>query len=172
MLATAAVYPDVGPAVTTDTGGETIKLSYELTDDATNINKANPLWTPWIPIFVAGTGSKTISVKCADSETNALKDGDLFLEVAYMGGAAATDTAQLAAEGTFPVISGTQSFDVLAAGSDLTDTNEAWTGITETHTYTLSKTVTVDEQGYLLVRVGLGVATTNAVYASAKVGVA
>ena len=70
-------------------------------------------------------------------------------------------------------MSGTLSRDVVASGSSLTNTSETWTGTggwSNTKTYTLSKTITVDEYGYIRARVGL--AKDEDVYVDPKITVA
>ena len=60
---------------------------------------------------------------------------------------------------TAPVVSGTNSRDILATGTSLTDTSESWTGTsgwTNKKTATLSKTVTVAQQGYVRCRIAVG----------------
>lgn len=164
VIADATVYFDTNPATTYDTGGETINYTLKFTPSATLCAKSAPLYGPWIHCRQASTGSKTVSLRVAHTESSVLTDSEVWLEVDYMGGAAATDVPQSQLEVSAPVVSGTLSRDVLAAGSNLTDTAVAVTGIASEKTHTLSKTVTFDEQGYFRARVGLGKVTTNPVY--------
>lgn len=162
------VYVTSSPAQGSQDYGTATSYSLKMTPSALAL-VYQPLYTPWIYVKVASTGSKTITMKAADTESALLKNATLWLEVEYMGGAAPTNSPQSALEGTYPLFGVVH--DVTAAGSDLTDSAEAWTGIAETGTYTLSKTVTLDEQGYIRCRVGLGIDTTNPVYVDPKITV-
>lgn len=114
---------------------------------------------PWVSVFIGSTGSKTVSMKIAYDNATALKDSEIWIEVDYYG---STSSPLSTIEGSFPIVSGTKSRDILAAGSSLSDTSEAWTGTsgwTNKKTHTLSKTVTVNQQGYIRCRVVIGKAS-------------
>lgn len=166
-----SVYLTTGGAQGKQDDGTATSYSFKLTPNA-NASFVTPLYTPWVYVYVGATGSKTFTMKCADTESAVLKNNELILEVEYVGGAQVANSPQSQHETTGPLVSGTIFSDATAAGSNLTDTGEAWTGITETGTYTLSKTVTVDEYGYVRCRAGLGKGTTNPVYVAPKIGVA
>ena len=173
VIASSSVYLTTGGAATTDHAGNPVYYSLMMTPAATIATKASPLYSPWISVKNTLTGSRAVTIKCADTESALLKDSELWLEVDYLGGAAAANSAQSQLETSAPITGDASSIsrDFMAAGSNLTDSAEAWTGITETGTYTLSKTVTIDEPGYLRVRVGLGKTTTNPVYVDPKITV-
>lgn len=172
------IYLTTGGAQGEQDDGTDTPYSLKMTPN-TLASQAVPLYTPWIYKLVTSTGDKTITVKVADSETDAdeLHTSQLFLEVEYMGEPGATGTQRLAnsphsqveVDDDCPVVSGTIYRDVLAAGADRTDTDEAWTGITETNTYTLTASVNIAEQGYIRCRVGLAIDTTNPVYVDPKI---
>lgn len=155
---------------TQDDGTATSYSFYMNTTAAVGVHAA--LYTPWIYKKVTSTGSKTISMKVADTEGALLKNTELWMEVQYVGGAQLADTPQSQHELTALLQGATIYQDYVTGGSNLTDTGEAWTAITETGTYTLSKTVTIDEQGYVRCRVGLGKDTTNPVYVDGSVTIA
>jgi hypothetical protein len=161
---TTSIYKTSGGASQKETDGTTTQYSIALdtTDSVASPNLAIPLYTPWIYVMNTLTGSRAISVQAAADTTVTLKDTDLFLQVDYMGGAAAANTPQSQLEHGFPVTG--LARNIVAAGSNLSDTGDGWTGITDTNekNYTLSKTVTIDEQGYLRVRVGYTKTTASA----------
>lgn len=155
-----SIYLTTGGASFTDTGGTSAPLSLAVVSSA-NASKPFPLKTPWFNTFIGATGSKTLSVKIAYDNATALKDIDCWIEVEYMG-----NTANPGSTNTIsaPVVSGTNSLDVLAAGSNLTDTSAGWTGTggwSNKKTATLSKTVTVNQQGFARARVCLANASTT-----------
>lgn len=143
-------------------------------------SKATPLYTPWIYTLVGSTGAKTITMKAADAGTDAdeLHNSELWLEVEYMGEPGATGTqrvansphSQIEVDDDCPTMASSIARDVTAAGTNRTDTDEAWSGIVETNTYTLTASVTCDEVGYIRCRVGL--AFDRDVYVDPKIGVA
>ena len=151
-----------------------------LMQPSTAVSIATPLYTPWIYALVGSTGAKTITMKAADlgADADELHNSELWLEVEYMGEPGATGTQRIAnsphavieVDDDCPVMSSSISRDVTAAGTDRTDTDEAWTGIAETNTYTLTASVTCDEVGYIRCRVGL--AFDRDVYVDPKIGVA
>jgi hypothetical protein len=154
-----SVYLTTGGASFKDTDGATVPMSLSLTP-STHARYVTPLYTPWFNVEITATGSKTFSVKTAHTEAAVLKDNELWLEVEYMGNAAHPQLTNV-----------TTASDIIAAGSNLTDTTEAWTGITSEKTHTLSKTVTVSQQGWARARVALAKQTTNAVYVDPQVTV-
>ena len=161
-----AIYRTTGGATTVNSNGETVPYSLQMTasSTATYCDATNPLYTPWVYLRVDSTGSKTVSMEAAADTTVTLTNQDLWIEVQYMGGDAAPNTPQGLIEATYPLVSGTKSRDVLAAGTALTDTGDAWTGIPDTNekNYTLSKSVTINEQGYIRARVGYARVTPSA----------
>lgn len=173
------IYLTTGSAQGTQDDGTA--TSYSLKMQPTSlVAKALPLYTPWIYKKVTSTGDKTITMKACDAGTDAdeLHTSELWLEVEYMGEPGVTGTQRVAdspmsileVDDDCPVQSGTIYRDVTAAGADRTDTDEAWTGITETNTYTLTASVNLAEQGYIRCRVGL--AFDRDVYVDPKIGVA
>jgi hypothetical protein len=168
-----SVYLTSGGATTKDSDGSNVNYSLNLTSAANtyNCSTSNPLYSPWFHVPVFSTGSKTFSIKVAHEQAAVLKDNEVWMEVEYMGGTATVNTPQTVREITAPLITGTVFQDYRAAGSNLTDTAEAWTGLASEKTHTLSKTVTVDEQGYARVRVALAVNNIS-IYVNPNVAVA
>jgi hypothetical protein len=164
------IYPTSSPAQAKDDDGTLTSYSLKMNPSASAVANT-PLYTPRFSTYVGSTGSKTFTVRVADTESALLKDAELWLEVEYVGGAQVADSPQSQIAMTAPLVSGTLSRDVLAAGSALTDTGESWVGLSATGTYTLSKTVTVDECGYVSCRVALAKDTTNPVYVDPKITV-
>ena len=70
-----------------------------------------------------------------------------------------------------PVISGTNSLDMLSVGSDRNSTTDSWTGIVGGITHTLSKTVVVNQIGFARARVCLAKPSTT-IYVDPQVIVA
>jgi hypothetical protein len=167
-----SVYLTSGGSQGTQDDGTATNYSLKMTPSAEAV-VYSPLYTPWMTVKVAGTGSKTISVKVAHTESAVLKDTEIWMELAYMGGAGNTaNSPQAQLEVDAPIGASTIYRDVLAAGSNRADTGEGWTGIVSEKSHTLAKTVTIDEQGYVMVRVALAKDTTNPVYVDGKIGVA
>jgi hypothetical protein len=151
------VYLTSGGATFLDQDGTNDPMSIMCVSSA-NARKFYPLYSPWFSVQLTSTGSKTVSVKIAHTLAAVLKDNDAWLEVEYYGDSA---TPISNSSVTAPIISATGCVDTLATGSDLTDTTEAWTGITSEITHTLSKTITVAQQGFARVRVALAKASTT-----------
>lgn len=168
-----AVYLTTGGSIATDTDGTEVKYSLKLETVGTTglATVISPLYTPWFNFPVFSTGSKTFSIKVGHTEAAVLKDNECWMEIEYMGGSAPINTPLTETEITAPLVSGTILQDFLAAGSNLTDTAEAWTGIASEKTHTLSKTVTVDEQGYARARIALAKKSVT-LYVNAAVAVA
>jgi hypothetical protein len=153
------IYLTTGGLTLVDTDGASVALSQKFVPNSTYVSKAFPLIGPWSYGFISSTGSKTISAKIAYDNATALKDTECWLEVEYMGGIAAANCPQTEQTSTAPLVSGTTSRDILAAGSNLSDTAAAWTGTggwSNKKTATLSKTVTVDEIGNFRARLCVG----------------
>jgi hypothetical protein len=167
------IYLTSGGLTLTDTDGAAVNVSQKFVPNSTYVSKAFPLCGPWSYAWVSSTGAKTISAKIAYDNATALKDCECWLEVEYMGGAAAVNCPQSQIATTAPVVSGTLSRDILAAGSNLSDTSAAWTGTggwANKKTATLSASATVDEIG--LVRVRCCVGANQTVYFDPVVTVA
>lgn len=145
------VYQTSGGATFSDTDGTDDPQSLMMVSSA-YAGQHYPLYSPWFNVLISTTGSKTLSVNVAHEFGVALKDNECWIEAEYMGDAANPLTS---AAISAPVVSGTDALDILAAGSNLTDTAEAWTGLTTEITHTLSKSVTVNQQGFARVRVVL-----------------
>jgi hypothetical protein len=160
------VYLTTGAATVKDQDGTATPLSLSLVSSS-SASIWFPLKSPWFNVEITSTGSKTLSVKCANT-TAALKDNESWIEVEYMGSTAHPGTTN---DVDAPVVSGTTSLNILSAGSTRTDTAEAWTGITGEITHTLSKTVTVNQQGWARARVCLAKASST-VYVDPQVTVA
>lgn len=145
-----------------------------------NATKATPLYTPWVYTLVGSTGDKTVTMKACDAGTDAdeLHDSEIWMEIEYMGEPGATGTQRTAdtpmsvheVDDACIVASGTQWRNPIAAGADRTDTDDAWTGITETNSYTFTASVNCAEVGYIRCRIGL--AFDRDVYVDPKVNVA
>ncbi len=150
-------YLTTDPSQATRSDGTATSYSYSMLPAATVTHYA-PLYTPWIAVEVTSTGSRTFTLKCADIEGAVLKDTDVWVEVTLMGGGGnVAATPQALTYNGGQNAGSTYSRDPKVAGSNLTDTNAAWTGVTETDTYDLSVTVSnLDYQGYVYCRVGLG----------------
>lgn len=155
--------------------------SYSLQmDPSASVSTAFPLYTPWVYVLVGSTGSKTVAMKVAHTESAVLTNQDIFMEVEYMGEPGATGTQRVAnspmsfleVDDSAPVISGTVFRDISATASNRTDDAlDDWTGLTGEKEHTLTATVTCDEVGYIRCRVGLTKDTTNPVYVDPKISV-
>jgi hypothetical protein len=173
------VYLTTGSAQGEQDDGTDTSYSLKMTP-STGCSLVTPLYTPWVYTLVGSTGDKTITMKAADTESSALTTSELWMEVEYMGEPGATGTQRVAnsphsvteVDDDAAIVSGTVFRDVIGSATDRTDTDEAWTGITETNTYTLTASVNCAEVGYIRCRVGLAVDTTNPVYVDPKIGVA
>ncbi len=166
-----SIYLTADSSQATLSNGTATPYSYALLG-AANVTRYNPLYTPWMAVEVTSTGARTFTIKCADLEGAVLKNSDVWIEIMYMGGANVSATPQNQYETGANVIGSTISRDPYLAGSNRTDTNEAWTGITETDTYDVAVTATVDYQGYVYARVALGkYLSGNTLYADGKVRV-
>lgn len=165
------VYLD-GGATTVNSDGSIINYSLKMETVATAwaSHVSEPLYSPWLYVPVFSTGSKTFEIKVANTFATTAKDNECWMELEYMGGGVPVNTPLTERETTAPVISGTLHQDFLAAGSSLADTAEAWTGIAGEKTHTLSKTVTVNEQGYARVRIAL-TATGEVLYVNPEIEV-
>ncbi len=155
----SGIYLTSGGLTLTDTDGASVAVSQKFVPSSTYVSKAWPLNGPWSYAWVSTTGAKTISAKIAYDNATALKDTECWLEVEYMGGAAALNCPQSQIATTAPVVSGTLSRDIIAAGSNLSNTSEAWTGTggwANKKTATLSASATVDEIGLIRVRCCVG----------------
>ena len=151
------VYQTSGGATFSDTDGTDVPQSLMMVSSG-HVGLHYPLYSPWLNVLIDSAGSKTLSVNIAHELSVALKDNECWIEIEYMGDAAnALTSAALSA----PTVSGTNSLDVLAAGSNLADTEEAWTGLTTEITHTLSKSVTINQQGFARVRVALAKPSTT-----------
>lgn len=156
IVSNTGVYKD-GGYNGTDKAGSNVPLSLMMTSYSP-VKIELPAFTAWIPVKITSTGSKNFSIAIAHTLASVLKDNEVWLEVEIMDDAGDTYYAEYV---TAPVQSGTNIIDYTAAGSDLTDTAEAWTGITGEKTHTLSKTITVNQIGYARVRVALAKASTT-----------
>ena len=123
-----------------------------------------PLVSPEVSIWNDTTGgSKTVTVEILhDSATN-LTDGEIWLEVQYLG----TSGAPL---GSF--ISDAKA-DILATAADQSASSETWTttGMSNPNTQKLSVTFTPQEKGYIQAKVYLAKASKT-VYVDPKLTVA
>ena len=160
----SGVYLTTGGASFTNTDGTSVPISL-LTVSSVYSTFATPLKTPWFNVEVPSTGSKTFSVKIANT-SSVLKDNEIWLELEYMGDATIPKITNVI---DAPIVFGSiNSPDILAAGTNRTDTAEAWTGISGEITHTLSKTVTVNQIGWARARVCLAKASTT-IYVDPKV---
>ena len=175
----STIYLTTGSASGEQSDGTDTPYSIKMTPFA-SCTKSTPMYSPWVYVLVGTTGDKTITMKVADSESAILKTSQLWMEVQYMGEPGVAGTQRIAdsphavieVDDDCPIVTGTIDRDMIAAGTNRTDTAVAWTGITETDTYTLTASVNCAEVGYIRCRVGLGVDTTNPVYVDPKVTVA
>jgi len=150
------VYLTTGGATFKNTSGVDVPMGLMLVSSS-SVLPLHPLKTPWFNVEVPSTGSKTFSVKIANTVAT-LKDTEVWIELEYMADSTNPMTTNVI---DAPVVSGTNSLDILAAGTNRTDTAEAWTGITGEITHTLSKTVTVNQIGWARARVCLAKASTT-----------
>ena len=177
----STVYLTTGGASGEQSDGTDTGYSLKITPYA-SCAKPTPIYTPWFYVLIPSTGDKTLTIKTADTETDAdeIHTNAIWMEVEYMGEPGATGTQRVAdsphavleVDDDCEVETGTIYRNVLATGSDRTDTDVAWTGVTETNTYTLTASINCAEIGYLRARVGLGMDTTNPVYIDPKINVA
>lgn len=175
-----SVYKATGGAQGEQDDGTDTSYSLQM-DPSASVSAAQPLYTPWIYTLVGSTGSKTVAVKVAHTESAVLTDLDIFMEVEYMGEPGATGTQRLVnspmsvveVDDDAPIIASTVYRDVLyAAAANRTDDGlDDWTGLTSEKEHTLTATVTCDEVGYIRCRVGLTKDTTNPVYVDPKISV-
>lgn len=177
----ATVYLTSGGALGEQSDGTDTPYSLKMSPSSA-CTKHNPLFTPWINVMVGSTGDKTVALKIATTRAAALTSSDVFMQVSYMGEPGATGTQRVAdspmsvieVDDDCPVITGTINRDVLAAGTNRTDTSVAWTGVTETETNTLTASINCAEIGYIRCRIGLGsyaAGATNPVYVDPKISV-
>jgi len=175
------VYLTTGGAQGEQDDGTDTSYSLKMSPSAA-VTQYFPLYTPWISVFVPSTGSKTVALKIATTRASALNKGEVWMEVEYMGEPGATGTTRVAnsphsqveVDDDCPIVSGTIHRDPTATGTGRTDTSEAWTGVTETETNTLTATVSCDSIGYIRCRVGLGLyaaGATNPIYVDPKISV-
>lgn len=158
ITSNTGVYLAADGATIKDSAGNADNYALQMISSSFAARQA-PLYSPWISIFNSVTTAQTIAVKVAHTLGAALKNNECWLEIDYMNDAAST-LSTLAI--TAPVVSGTNSIDILSAGSDLTDDAvDQWTGITGEIEHTLSKSITATKQGYIRVRVALAKASTT-----------
>lgn len=160
ILHNTGIYLTSGAATFTDTGGSAIPVSLNTVSSST-ASRVSPLYGPWFNVFVSAIGSKTFSIKLAYDNSTALQDVNCWLELEYMGNTAHPGTTNVV---NAPVVSGTNSIDILATGTNLTNTNEAWSGTSgwaNKNTATLSKTVTINQIGWARARVCLAKPSTT-----------
>ena len=153
-----------------DNAGTAVPLALKMVTN-TLVSQTVPLYTPWFYQAVLATGSKTIAVHVGHALATLPKDTELFLEIQYSND---TTNNLLTDAHTRPVVAGTDAFDIRAGGTPLTDLGAAgWTKpaseVTKSHT--LSKTITIANQGSLQVRVGCCIASAT-VYIDPQVTVA
>lgn len=151
------VYLTTGGSSFKGTDGTPVPMSLMMTSSAYARNGL-ALFSPWYYTEITTTGSKTVSMKLAHTLAAALKDNEAWLEVEFMSEAG---NPLFSCALSAPAVSGTNVLDLLAAGSNLTDTAEAWTGITGEITHTLSKTITVNQKGFMRARVALAKPSTT-----------
>jgi hypothetical protein len=173
------IYLTTGGAQGTQDDGTATSYSLKM-QPSSYVSSSFPLYSPWIYRKVTSTGDKTVTLKACDAGDDAdeLHNSELWMEVQYMGEPGATGTQRIAnsphsvveVDDDCPVATGTIYRDVTAAGTDRADTDEAWTGITETNTYTLTASINIAEVGYIRCRVAL--AFDRDVYVDPKIGVA
>lgn len=163
-----SIYLTSGGSQMKEASGTLTSYSLEM-NPSTVASKVFPLYSPWVSKFIGSTGSKTFSLKVAYDSATALTDSECWLEVEYYKSAG----DPLSSVEVSAPIAESISRDILTAGTNLTDTSAAWTGTggwTNKKTATLSKTVTVNQQGYVRCRVA--VAKDVTVYADQVIGVA
>jgi hypothetical protein len=173
-----SVYLTTGGAQGEQDDGTDTSYSLIMTPSA-SCAKATPLYSPWVYALVGSTGAKTVALKVAHTEAAVLTTSEVWMEVEYMGEPGATGTtrvansphAQIEVDDDCNVMASSIVRDVVAAGSNRSDTAAAWTGIASEKTHTLTATISCDEVGYIRCRVGLGKDTTNPVYVDPKISV-
>lgn len=174
------VYLTSGGATGQQDDGTATAYSLKMTTTTGNVSKAFPLYTPWMVRNVSSTGDKTLTAKVAHTESAVLTTSEIWMEVEYMGEPGATGTQRLVnspqsiveCDDDCNLMASSIVRDVSAAGSNRTDTAEAWTGITSEKTHTLTASVNCAEVGYVRWRVGVGKHCTNPVYVNPALGVA
>lgn len=102
-----------------------------------------PFYCPDIFQWVNSTGSKTISVYCANNSSVTAQDLDMGFEVEYLG-AAATPLGTLGS-------SSAAALGLLSTGTNWGTDTSTWGGSTTTK-QVMTKTVTVNQKGWLRVR--------------------
>ena len=149
------------------TGGAsdgTTGYSFKMTTTASANSVVAPLVSPEIAIWNDTVGSsKTVTVEILhDSATN-LTDGEIWLEVQYLGTSG------------FPLglFESDAKADILATAADQATSSETWTttGMTNPNKQKLSVTFTPQEKGYLQAKVYLAKASKT-VYVDPKLTVA
>lgn len=174
------VYKATGGAQGEQDDGTDTPYSLQM-DPSADVDVGCPLYTPWVYVLVGSTGSKTVAMKVAHTEAAVLTDGDIFMEVEYMGEPGLTGTQRVAnspmsvieVDDDCPTVTGSLARDVLpASAANRTDDGvDDWTGLTGEKEHTLTASVTCDEVGYIRCRVGLTKDTANPVYVDPKISV-
>jgi hypothetical protein len=141
MTVDTAIYRDAGWS---DEDGDT-SLSHKITPNSVCTKYATAHGIP-LMAYVGSTGSKTFTVHLVEDFTTALTDQDAWMEVRYLGTADSTKWELVSS----------RPADLLAAGTTLATTTEAWTGASGKTKAKLTKTVTVNETGMYQIRVYLG----------------
>jgi hypothetical protein len=174
------VYLTTGGAEGTQDDGTATKYSLHM-QPSTTCSKVCPLYTPWVYTFVGSTGDKTVAMKIATA-TTALKTNEVWMEIEYMGEPGATGTDRVANspqswmeyDDNCAIIADSTSRDLTAAGSNRTDTSEAWSSNNADWAaavaHTLTASINIAEQGYIRCRVGLAKAQDT--YVDPKITVA
>ena len=138
-------------------------VSWEMYCDFECDEFTNPLYTDWIPVFIAGTGSKTIEFDFVWDQVavNELKNSEVWLEVDYMGTASSRLT-------TYATDKRADSFTTAMAQDSSSAT---WTGTSGFVNGVLKQkvgvTINVQEEGVVMCRVGLS-SPFNTIYLDPK----
>lgn len=144
-----------------DADGNT-SASHKIVPKST-LERATHIEGPMLTQYVSTTGAKTIEVHAADTFTTAPNKNQLYIEVFYLN----------AAGETLYTLGTTRDANILATTA-LTTTTGEWTdgGSALTHEYKMSGSFTVNQAGYIGVRVVLEgdqtAETANALYYDPK----
>lgn len=141
-----AVYRDSGFVSAND---RSTQLSHKITT-ASDIDRYQPFYGPWMHGVINSTGSKTFTVEIAHTFTAALKDSEIWLEIQYLG--TASETEWVSATDALQVSGALQ--DPIGTGANQDTSTEAWTGAgSYTFFQKLSVTKTIAVKGPFRARV-------------------
>lgn len=157
-----------GGAQTRDQDGSLVGYSLQMVGGP-GLDTYEPLYSPWVSVYNPNVGSVTVTVNAAyDSDTQDLTIAETWLEVEYYKDSL-TPLSGLAI--TAPVVAGTQSRDTEVVGAtQIPLVADTWNdpGSLGLQTIELSEVVSVQQQGFIRVRVGH--TSTLPLYVDPKIG--